>query len=332
MQINKNTILEDLKCKISTIKNCIDNSSRIGIFSHIHPDGDAIGSSLALKYSLEQLGKKADVLIADAIHENFSFMGTESIITEYNSSISYDLVFVLDCPEISRIGDFDVYCNNCKCINIDHHADNKEFADIIISNKNYSSTCLIVYNLIKLLNIKIDEKIATCLYTGIATDTGCFIHSNTDAITHIAAGELIDLGADFNLVNFKLFSKKTLPQVRLFALSLQNMVLAENNQIAIISLTQDMFKKAQATKEDAIGYVSYINGIDTVKFAIVIQEQRPNVYLVSIRSRECSAKNVANYYGGGGHEKAAGCKIFDNKENTIESLIKVCKEELLKNG
>lgn len=313
----------------SQIKDLILSSSSIAILSHINPDGDSIGSSMALKYAIKELGKQADVFIDEPIHSNFSFLRTNEI--NQSQQNNYDLVFVLDCPEIKRVGECMKYISpNSKLVNIDHHPDNANFAQTIISRTDYCSTCLILYDIFKQWNIDINPFIATCLYTGIATDTGCFIHNNTDIKAHISAGELIDKKADFELVNFLMFTRKTVKQVKLFSALLNELILECDNQVAIACITQKMFEQTNTSKDDAIGYVSYLNGIETVKFAIVMQEQRSNVFLVSIRSRDMSAKKIANHFGGGGHEKASGCKIFANKNFAIMQLLEECKKELHK--
>ncbi len=313
-----------------TLKEKINEAKSICILSHINPDGDSLGSSIALKLMLEKMGKQVAVFNEDEIHPNFSFLNTKENIN-VSTQTKFDLCFILDVNELHRVAKGDIYFDNCGySINIDHHPDNTNFCDLVIASCEYSSACCLVADIFERLNYELTPEIATALYTGIATDTGCFFHDNTDEKTHYFAGKMLASGADMFTVNYVMFSKKTKQQVDLFAKLLPNVEYLYNDQAVIMCLTQRIFKETGTTPEDAIGFVSYLNSIDCIKIAVVMQERQPNVFHCSIRTRELSAQNVGKYFGGGGHPKASGCRIYRSKNTAIKMMREAIREELVR--
>lgn len=319
---------EDLKL----LKQKIDEANSICILSHINPDGDSLGSSVALKLMLEKMGKEVAVFNEDDIHPNFSFLNTKENIN-VSARTKFDLCFILDVNELHRVAKGDIYFDNCAySINIDHHPDNTKFCNLVISSTEHSSACCLVADIFERLNLELTPDIASALYTGIATDTGCFFHDNTDEKTHYFAGKMIAAGADMYTINYVMFSKKTKQQVNLFAKLLPNIEYLYNDQAVMMCLTQKLFQETGTTPEDAIGFVGYLNSIDCIKIAVVLQERQPNVFHVSVRTRELSAQNVCKYFGGGGHPKASGCRIYRSKNTALRMMREAIKQELVRSG
>ena len=319
---------EDLR----VLKEKVEEANSICILSHINPDGDSLGSSIALKLMLEKMGKEVAVFNEDEIHPNFSFLDTNGNIN-VSPQTKFDLCIVLDVGDLNRVAKGDIYFNNCKySINVDHHADSTGFCNLNIISPEHSSVCCLLADMFERLNFELDHKIASALYTGISTDTGCFFHDNTDEKTHYFAGKMIGAGADAFNINYIMFSKKTKKQVELFAKILPKLIFDYNNQSVIMCLTQKLFQETGTSPEDAIGFVSYLNSIDCVKIAVVMQERQPNVFFCSIRARDLSAQNVAKYFGGGGHPKASGCRIYRGKNNAINMMKEAIRKELVRSG
>ena len=317
---------------LCVLKQKIDEANSICILSHINPDGDSLGSSIAFKLMLERMGKEVAVFNEDDIHPNFSFLNTNENIN-VSTQTKFDLCIILDVQELSRVAKGDIYFDNCKdSVNIDHHPDNTNFCNLVIASTEHSSACCLVADIFERLNWKLDKNIANALYTGIATDTGCFFHDNTDEKTHYFAGKMITAGADAYNINYVMFSKKTKQQVDLFTKVLPNIEYLYNNQAVIMCLTQKLFQETGTSPEDAIGFVGYLNTIDCIKIAVVMQERQPNVFHCSIRTRELSAQNVGKYFGGGGHPKASGCRIYRGKNTAIKMMREAIKQELVRSG
>jgi phosphoesterase RecJ-like protein len=306
----------------------IKNAKKIAVFTHITPDGDALGSSIALKLGIQQLDKHVDVFCADEIHENYNFLDTQKHFTG-NKESNYDLAIAVDCPEISRIGNYSTLFNNIsKRLVIDHHLNNNINANASIIDEQAGSAGIVVYRLLTKLNININNKIATGIYTAIASDTGCFMYNSTTSESHRVAADLIEKDIDLETINFYLFKRKTKPQIALFARALNNLQFHEDNKIAIIALDQNDLKQTNTKNEDTIGISHYISGIDKIDVAILLTETKNNCYLVSFRSSTVNTSLIARQFKGGGHANASGCRICGKKENVIDKLIEACKKEL----
>ena len=306
--------------------NLIKNAERIAVFTHINPDGDALGSSIALKLGLEQMGKVVHLYCDDNIHENYSFMGTKDYYVEYSDD-NYDTAIVVDCPEMSRMGAYSRLFAKIKTkIVIDHHLRNTISADVRIMDEQAGSVGVIIFRLFKHLPIKLNKNIATALYSAISTDTGCFMHGNTTSESHLIAAELIEQKIALEDINFNLFKRKTKSQIALMARVLNNIQYHENNRIALVVITKTDFKESHTSYIDTIGLSGYIAGITDIDVAILMTETEKNCYLVSFRSSKVNTSLIAQEFNGGGHKNASGCRVCGKKENAIDKLLEACKK------
>lgn len=305
---------------IKKILNEINNATDIAIFAHINSDADALGSSIAFKLYLESLGKNVSICIDEPIHKNFEFLNTLKHIN-INKLNKYDLAICLDCPNIKRFGTQIRYFYKCKkSINIDHHIDNEKYAKLNYVNSNLSSTCSIIYNLFKKLNVNITQEMATCLYAGIVGDTGRFKYSTNSNELNFASN-LLKLGADIDNVNFNLFSRMSFNEFSLLKLALTKTEFLFDNKVACIFLTIQDLINCNCNIQDTHFLIDYLMNIETVKLAVVLSQEKHDECKVSVRSKdEFSAQNVARYFGGGGHIKASGCRIFNEFDKAVKDI------------
>lgn len=307
----------------------IMDSKHIYIASHVNPDGDNIGSTLALTLALKKLKKDVIPLTVGDIPSNLKFLPELYLYSDRSDDINpIDLFIALDSGDIDRLGNNIPLLNNAKnIINIDHHISNSNFGTINLVDKEASSTGEIIFKLIKKMGIELDTDIATCLYTAISTDTGSFIYDNVTEETHEIAAELIKIGFDKKNVNIQLYSSRSIEKTNLFIDVLSTLRLYEDNKIAVIKVTQEMLKESDAIMDDSEGIVSFVTEIEPVEVACILKESKDSSIKISIRSkRYINVAEIASYFNGGGHIRAAGCTINENIQDAETIIVNKIKE------
>lgn len=310
----------------SDIIDAIKNASNVAIITHIRPDADALGSACSFKLVLEKMGKTADIYCDSEIPSNYDFI---KYITKINNpqNINYDTVVALDCADMSRMGKYvDLFTKVETSINIDHHATNDRFGKYNIV-EIVSSTGEILFSLYNALKVKLDKFIATALYSAIASDTGCFQHSNTTATVHRIVARLMKYNIDLNKANYYLFKRRSMGQIQLQQIALKNLRFFEDNKIALIYLKEEDFKNCKIGSNDSFGLVDICINIEKVEIGILISEIKPNLYACSIRGKgKVDVSEIAKKFGGGGHANAAGCNLFGTTSSAINKLVRACKK------
>ncbi|PKK95771.1 MAG: hypothetical protein CVV59_02045, partial [Tenericutes bacterium HGW-Tenericutes-4] len=282
----------------------LNNAKKIAVFTHINPDGDALGSSIAFKLGLEQMGKSVDLFCDDVIHENYFFLNTQTYYVKHQET-NYDLAVILDASDLARLGAFsEMYYNISKKLVIDHHLNNEIKADVSIIDLKAGSVGVLIYRLFNELKLKLNKDIATALYTAISTDTGCFMHNNTTSEAHIITAKLMEFDIDLEKANYFLFNRKTKSQIQLLHRALNQLQFHENNKIVMVIIRQTDFLETNTTYEDTIGILNTIRGIDGVDLSMLLTETQKDCYKVSLRSYNVNASNIANHFNGGGHKHA----------------------------
>lgn len=325
--MNKKAI-ENMKEAIDLIKK----SKSITIASHINPDGDNLGSSIALALALKKINKKVTLLKSDFIPSDFKFLpGIDLIETKDDSVIDNDLFIALDCGDLERLGDNKkVFEETNKTINIDHHISNTNFALINVVDSSSSATGELVYNLIKQINIEIDKDIATNLYTAISTDTGSFKYDSVSPNTHRIIADLLDYGIDKNKINIELYESMSFIRMKLFIKSLTTLETFNHGKIATVNVTQEMLKETGASLEDTEGIISFIRKIASVEVACMIKEIEKNNVKISMRTKEyMDASHICSKFEGGGHKRAAGCTINNSIENAKKIIVNSIQENMV---
>ena len=321
---------------IKAIKQEILKSKRIGLSFHSSPDGDAIGSTLALLNALRYMGKDSYIISRDVISDNLSFLSLSNEIdgNTPEPKMNTDLVIVLDCGNADRISaDLDNY--NGKIINIDHHISNENYGFINYVDVNAAAACEISYLLIKELGIDLNDKtdttlaIGSAVYTGIVTDTGSFRHSNVTSRTHTIASDLIELGVDNSKIHSNLFDNKPFNKVKLMGSVLSNIELALDDKVAVLQIPKGMLEDFNLINTDTSDIISVGLGIKGVEVSMLLKEVEDGVK-GSLRSKnDVDVRRIAEVYGGGGHIKAAGVMLKDvDITEAKENLLKTLKEEM----
>lgn len=312
---------------VKEIFSLIDKSYKICIAGHKAPDGDCIGSVMALYHFLKPLNKKVTIMIDGKIPFNYASFVDESILEKSYDNEEFDLLFVLDSSDRKRLGIFEGVLKNAKrTVVIDHHVTNEGFGDINIIDPKMSSTGELLYDILKASKMNISKETALSIYLAILTDTGKFSYSNTTSDTHIKTAELIDLGVDVAEVDNLVYNSKPANIVRAFIDCVSKIELYYDNKFGITAITKEILSKNKAEMADVDGVVEYIREIKEVQVSCLLKENEVGTK-VSLRSKgNIDVSAISVKYGGGGHSKAAGFEINENIENTKKILLKEFKE------
>lgn len=297
------------------------------ILTHASPDGDTLGSGFGLLSALLKAGKKAKVICPDEIPQKFSFLlGKECADFEYETVIAVD---VADQRLLGHLeSTFDGKIDLC----IDHHQSNTGFAKHLYLERDSAAACETVYNVITELGVEIDTHIAGCLYTGIATDTGCFKFSNTTPRTHRYAALLMELGADYSEINRVMFEVKSKEKVAIERLVLEGIEFYFDGKCAVIAITKDMLNKTGCPRSELDSITALSRQIEGVMIGVTLKEQPSGNFKVSLRTFEpYSASDICRNFGGGGHVRAAGCEFSCSLEEAKQQLLKAVGEVLGEN-
>ena len=288
------------------------------IMMHASPDGDTLGCGYALCGILQRMGKRARAVCPDPIPKRFDYMFRAVRSQEFDPKtiVCVDVADTKLLGELKETGDRAALC-------IDHHISNTEYAELIYLKPEYASASECVYDVICALGEEIDKEIANCIYTGIATDTGCFRYSNTTPQAHMIAAVMIKCGAEITPINYAMFDMKTHGRLRLEREVLNGIKFFADGHIAVISVTLDMLERIKDIDSDDVGALSALpRQIEGVDIGISIKEKKQGVYKVSLRSGErINVSDICCQFGGGGHARAAGCTFECSYEETERRII-----------
>lgn len=314
--------------EMNLAKEKILQSKKICIASHVQPDGDNLGSMLALGLALKKINKEVYMVQTDPVPVDFMFLPGSKEIKELKNYDNIDLFIALDSSDEERLGhNKELIEKSDFVINIDHHISNTNYGDINIVDSKSGSTAELIFKMIKLLEIEIDKDIGTCIYTGISTDTGNFMYENTRPETHLVAAELLEIGIDKKSINLNIYQNKSLEKTKLFIKTLENLEIYLDNRVAIVQVTRDILSETGAKMEDTNGIISFIRDIENIEVAIMLKEFGENEVKVSMRSKEyIDVSEVCSKFDGGGHKRAAGCTIENSLEFAKKALINQLKK------
>lgn len=312
------------------IGKIISDYNNFAIVSHTSPDGDSMGSMLALYSILSIEGKHVDMFIDDVLPERYSFLPFFELVKPFNGSKNYDCLFALDCGDPERLGKCKEHISKAKAvINIDHHISNYMYGTVNILEIKASSTGEMLYDIFADNNYEINKDTALCLYTSILTDTGGFKYSNTTSNTLKVAGNLIDTGIDFSEIYSIIYDRKSIEQVKLMSRVISTLDMALDNRVALLSLFPNMLKECGAKEEDASEFINISRDIDGVEVAVFIKEKASQSFRISLRSKsKVDVRRIAERFGGGGHVRAAGCTIEGNYEVVKNIIIDEIKKHM----
>jgi phosphoesterase RecJ-like protein len=281
------------------------------ISTHKSPDGDALGSCIALGLALKQLGKQVTYAFEKPSSTKFSFLTELGALENADLERSFQVGLFLDASDPDHLYDAKLM-EKCRVrVNVDHHVSNVGYGNINFVDVHASATAEIVYELIQQLGVELDNEMALAIYTGIVSDTGNFKYSNVTYKTHEIAGKLYKISNPYWEISKKLFDELSFDKVQIIGFALGKIQLIKNGKVALIHLTNNDLK--QFTDDiDMEGIINYARDIIGVEVALLIKETSPQVFKLSMRSNtDFDVSVVAVHFDGGGHAKAAGCTVRD---------------------
>ena len=307
-------------------RDFIERHDAFLILSHQDPDGDALGSSLALEGALRNRGKRAVTANESPVPESLRFLpGWESVRLATDVAETFGAVFVLDCSSLDRVGPRAerLVTPAAAVACIDHHAaGNGGFGDPRLVDVEASATAELVHDMLAGVGIPITPEIAACLYAGVASDTGAFRYLNTTPKILRLAARLVEEGADPALTAEALYARKSAGALRILGLALASLEATAEGQVAALTISREMFDRAAATPEDADGIVQYAKSLLGARVGVLIQEPAPGEVRISFRSDgTVDVNQVANRFGGGGHKNAAGARVKGELAAVRESIL-----------
>ncbi len=307
----------------------LNEAKTVGIFTHVNPDGDALGSSCALKLVLEGMGKTAEVFLCGGIEDKLSSLikGIESKGLEVEKC---DMLIVLDCADAKRLGKWqEAFARHINTAAIDHHITHARFTEEAVVC-DISSTCELMWHMFKEMGTEVSVNAATNIYIGMVTDTGNFKYSSVTGETHRIAAELIDMGVNFAEVSKKIFDTVTKEYLALKAKAVNSLRYFAGGRVSLLMLENSDFEEFDVREEDAAGIVTLPISIDGVEVGVYIRQRGESEYKVSLRSvRYVDVAEIAETFGGGGHIRAAGYSVTEEKlEENIEALIEEIEKRL----
>lgn len=308
---------------IKEIVEVIKEKKNILILPHILPDGDAIGSSIALYFVLKNMGKVPYILLEDIVPNNLKFLPCQYISPNLEDSFVPDLVISVDCSDTDRLGKRRQYFDSVSyTLNIDHHITNTCFAKYNFIDAEAAATGEIIYEITMELGVPITPTIATCLYVALATDTGSFRYDNTSPQTHRIAAKLLENNIDLNKITTEIYQNRPVKKMKLLTDALSTLQFYCDGKLAILHTTLDMLKKHDVGPEDTDGFIEFARDVCGVEVGVFLKEIKTNEMKVGFRSKyDVDVSMIAKKFGGGGHKKASGCTIYDNLENAKNELI-----------
>lgn len=295
------------------------------ILMHKSPDGDTVGSGSALLRALLSLGKRARAECSDPIPRAFP-----NLLPEGTEEFSPKFVVSVDIADTTLFGEKIAPWADRVDLCIDHHPSNRDYAKNLLLEDDSAATCEIIFKVILELGVSITKEIADCLYTGIATDTGCFKYSNTTARSHRMAAQLIECGCEFQKINERVFDTISRQKMALEQDALKTLEFHCDNRCAMLTLTREMLTRNGAAEEDMEGISSLPRQIEGVWVGITLKENKERTgYKISMRTTEqVDASLACSKLGGGGHKRAAGCMIPGDAKNAREKILAALSDQL----
>ncbi len=303
----------------------IENYKSFALFAHVSPDADTLGSCKALKLALEKMGKKAYIFCDGKINFNNTFL---NITLEKDESLinNSEALIAIDISSQDRLGKYkDVFLSHTNTACVDHHTNGYKFAKFNFIKTKYSSTALIILEILEKLKCKISPEIAEALYAGMSSDTGCFKHPNTDYLVHEKSAMLIKTGFNLERCNYELFKRKNEGYVPFLKMIIKNYKISKDN-IGILFLNYKNFLKIKTFYDSDL--INEIFSENNTLFFVLVAEKEKGKYKLGFRSKDINVEKIARSFGGGGHVLAAGADITISKKELLSRLNTEIKKAL----
>jgi phosphoesterase RecJ-like protein len=303
------------------VAEALRHGRRFAVTSHVRPDGDSLGSVLAMGWILRQLGKEVRLILADPVPAIYAFLpGIDQLETagDETEPADVDVVVVVDCSDLDRIGRVRALLPaEALVVNIDHHLGN-EYAGPKYVRTEAAATGELLYELARHLGLEVDRDTATCLYTALLTDTGSFRFANTTAGTLHIAADLLARGVSPGAVAERVYDVRPLASLRLLAEALATLQLTPDGRVAWLQMDEGMLNRHHVDASETEGLVNYARAVAGVRIGILFRGVGPSGTRVSWRSRPgYDVSRIAAQFGGGGHANAAGCDMAQPLEAAV---------------
>lgn len=298
----------------------LNKAECVGIFTHVNPDGDALGSSYSLKNVLKNMGKRAEVYISGKVEPCVFELVQASEEYEFPKE-ECDMLIAMDSADLLRLAEYgDFFSEHPNTAAIDHHITHKEFAKETVVG-DISSNCELLYSMYREMGAELSLEAASDLYIGICTDTGNFKFSSVTGDTHRVAAELIDMGVPFAEIVKKIFDTMSKEYLALQCRAIQSMKFSLDGKMAVLMFSNKDFEECGIDEAAANSIVALPGKIEGVEVGVYVRQRTDEEYKVSLRSSgDVNVSEIAAYFGGGGHIKAAGYSIFGDVKENIELL------------
>ena len=316
-----------------SFKETIEQAKSIIILSHVNPDGDTLGTMVALYQTIKNyFQKNVSMVTVGKIPDIYHFLPFIDEIKKaenFTKDIQFDLAIAVDIAAKDRMADTLPIFNNSKIkMNIDHHKTNNNYGDVNFVRGDASCAGEVLFDILENLNLTPDPKVATGLYTAILTDTGGFRFENTNSTTLQKAAKMIEYGANPAQIAKFCYESKPKPMVLLQANSLTNACFAEENKIAYVCIKNSDLQKFGASNDHTEGIVEALRQIKTTEISFVLKEVDENTTKASLRSKTTDVSNIASIFGGGGHTFAAGCTIHKPLKIACDKMLEEIRKVL----
>lgn len=315
---------------LSKTVEAIKSGQTFLVLAHEGPDGDAMGSTLALVNALNEMGKEATAFNVDGVPEKFNFLpGSDRVVTQIDAGRTFDVVFVLDVGELRR-AQLDVRPMCTTLINVDHHPFSEDFGDIYYLDTEASATAAILYRVIKELGHPFSVDVATCIYTAILSDTGSFRYSSANGESFAIAGEMVDVGVDPWYVAGGLYESQEVERLQLLGLALNTIQVSPCGRCAAMVVTQKMLDQVGVGPEFSDSFVNYPRSINGVEVSLFFREIDATTFKLGMRSKgTIDVGALAREFGGGGHHNAAGAELSGCIDDVMQDTLKRIDQLLL---
>lgn len=307
------------------------------VVSHVQPDGDAISSTVATAWLLDKLGKKYAMYNDGPVPSRLGYLWNSGAIATASTGLpqkAYRNVIMVDCADFARAGGArDWFAEGAEILNIDHHPTNDGFGLVNLLRFEAAATAEILFDLIRTFNLPFDADAATAVYTGLLTDTGGFRYSNTSAAVMNIASRMLDAGADGPGLADRLLERMTMGQMKMIQRALPRLAFSDDQRIGWLWVTTDDLSETGAKSEDLEGLVNYPRNIEGVEVGILFKQIGSDAVKVSLRSAGLvDVAAVSQQFGGGGHVRAAGCRLSAPLEEAIRQVVDAARKALEEAG
>lgn len=315
---------------LKKIAKRLKKAEHIAIFTHLNPDGDALGSSFAVKYTLEAIGKCATIYLEKKMPEKFNFLGTDYEIADENTVSNADCAIVLDCGEYSRLGDAATLCKKIPCLLcIDHHKTGDTFGELYYNEADSAATAQIVYKLVNLLTKNVPQKAYEAIYTGMSTDTGHFKFSNVSPETFRIAARVLESGIDHRKITTIIYDTVKREKMMFLGAATERVQFFADGKIAVLDCPGEFLKEYGLTYDDVDELPNIPLNLEGVLASVLVKDRDENSRRLSFRTKDAiDVSEVASSFGGGGHKSAAACVISGNIEEKVDEIVSVIADKL----